>query len=342
MQFARRFWIAAACTLGLLLSTSALQAQNTKLLPNDTEMVVTFNLQQILKSEVMKGDQAKLILGVVKGKISEQLDEKGIDKWLKKANFDLFKDLNSITFAIPGGRNPEEGFILLEGNFDAEKIEDAATEASKEAGGGLKVVMIGKFKAFEVSPKDEKSMYVGILNKKTMIACATKSDFAEAAARLAGDKAPKFKSEVFKSLLETTNSKQSISFAATSAMLLKLAEKAPEGAGGAQAKQAIDVLKQMDGFSAAVTIQKNIDFQLGVNTKDNETASKYAGLGNILIGAAKAKLAEQAKQNEKLQPAVDIINTIRITSQASNLMVRGQITLDTLEKLLQNLPIPGN
>src|SRR5438132_362818 len=107
---------------------------------------------------------------------------KGVDKWLKKADFDLFKDLSSITFAIPGARNPEEGFILLEGNFDAEKIEAAATEASKEAGGGLKVVMIGKVKAFEIAPKDEKTMYVGILNKKTMIACATKADFAEAVA----------------------------------------------------------------------------------------------------------------------------------------------------------------
>lgn len=342
MPFARRFCIAAACALSLLLSSSAVPAQQTKLLPNDTEMIVTFNVQQILKSEILKGDQAKVILEIAKTKITEGLDDKGVAKWLKQAEFDLFQDLHSVTFAIPGGRNPEEGVILLEGKFDADKIEAAATEASKEAGGGLKVIKIGKVKAFEVSPKDEKTIYLGVLNKKTMIACATKADFAEAVARLNGDKSPNFKSAVFKSLLETVNNKQSMSIVATGSMLAKLAEKAPEGAGGAQAAQAIAVLKQMDGFSAAVTIQKNIDFQLGVNTKDNETASKYAGLGNILIGAAKIKIGDEAKKNEKLVPAVEILNTIRVTAQDSNLVVRGQISFEALEKLLQNLPIPNN
>ena len=342
MQFARRFCIAAACALSLLLSSSAAQAQQTKLLPNDTEMIVTFNVQQILKSELLKGDQAKVIVEMAKAKINDGLDDKGIAKWFKQADFDLFQDLHSVTFAIPGGRDPEEGFIVLEGKFDAEKIEAAATEASKQAGGGLKVIRIAKVKAFEVSPKDEKKMYVGVLNNKTMIACATKADFAEAVDRLNGEKAPNYKSAVFKGLLETVNNKQSISFVATSDMLAKLAEKAPEGAGGAQAAQAIALLKQLDGISTAVTIQKNIDFQLGVNTKDNETASKYAGLGNILIGAAKVKIGDEAKKNEKLVPAMEILNSIRVTAQGSNLVVRGQISLETLEKLLKDLPIPND
>jgi hypothetical protein len=342
MQFARRLCIAAACTLSLLLSASAAQAQQTKLLPNDTEMIVTFNVQQILKSELLKGDQAKVIVEMVKSKVTEVLDDKGIAKWLKQADFDLFQDLHRITFAIPGGRNPEEGFIVLEGKFDTDKIEAAATEASMQAGGGLKVVKIAKVKAFEVSPKDEKTMYVGVLNKKTMIACATKADFAEAVDRLNDEKAPNYKSAIFKGLLETVSNKQSVSFVATSNMLTKLAEKAPEGAGGAQAAQAIALLKQLDGFSTAVTIQKNIEFQLGVNAKDKETASKYAGLGNILIGAAKIKIGDEAKKNEKLVPAMEILNTIQVTSQGSNLVVRGQISLETLEKLLKDLPIPNN
>jgi hypothetical protein len=341
MQFARRFWITGACALSLLLSSSAARAQQTKLLPNDTELIVTCNVQQILKSELLKGDQAKVIVELVKTKVTEFLDDKGIAKWLKQADFDLFQDLHRITFAIPGGRNPEEVFVVLEGKFDPDKIEAAATEASKQAGGGLKGIRIAKVKAFEVS-KDEKTMYVGVLNKKTMIACATKGDFAEAVGRLNGEKAPNYKSAIFKGLLETVNNKQSISFVATSNMLTKLAEKAPEGAGGAQAAQAIALLKQLDGFSTAVTIEKNIDFQLGVNTKDNETASKYAGLGNILIGAAKVKIGDEAKNNEKLVPAMEILNTIRVTSQGSNLVVRGQISLETLEKLLKDLPIPNN
>ena len=163
MQIARRSWIAAACALALLMSAAATQAQQVKLLPNDTEMIVTFNLQQILKSEILKGDQAKLIHEMAKTKITERLVDEGVAKWLKQADFDLFKDLHSVTFAIPGSRDGDEGFILLEGSFDAAKIEAAATEASKDASGVLKATKIGNIKAFEVNSPDGLKVAIGFV-----------------------------------------------------------------------------------------------------------------------------------------------------------------------------------
>lgn len=339
MQFARRLWIAA---VGLLVSAVAVQAQPTKLLPADTEMIVTINLQQMLKSEVAKAN--KTIIDLAKGKIEEGLEDKGVGKWLKKADFDLFRDLNSVTFAIPGGdkRNPQEdGFIILEGKFDADKIEAAVMEASKEAGGGVKQVKIGGIKAYEVTPKDEKTIYVGVLDKKTMIACGNKKDFEDAVARNEGNSPANFKAAVIKNLMSTVNAKQSINMVATSKILAKMAENAPQG-GGAQAQQAIDFLKTMEGFSAALTIQKNIDFQLGVNAQDADTAKKYADASNLGMAFAKMKIAEAAKQNEKLAPAVDVVNSIKISAMGSNLVIRGQVTFENLEKILQNLPIPNN
>jgi hypothetical protein len=334
MQFSRRLWIAALC---VFVGASAAPAQQIKLLPADTEMILTFNVQQMLESKVAKENKA--LIELAKGKIEETLQDKGIAKHLKKADFDLFRDLSSITLGIPGGRNPEEGFILLEGTFDADKIEAAVTDAGKEVGGGIKAMQIAGVKAFEIAPKGEKTMYVGILDKKTMIACATKADFEEAVARQKGTKSG-FKAEVVKNLMSTVNAKQSINMIATSGILAKLAENAPAGA-GAQIQQATALLKSMEGFSAAITIQKDIDFQLGVNTKDNETAQKYAGVGNLAIGVAKMKIEEQAKMNEKLAPAVDIINSIKLTAVGPNLVVRGQITFDNLQKILQALPIPN-
>jgi hypothetical protein len=340
MFFARRLWIVAACTAAVLLGASAAQAQNTKLLPADTEMSVTINIQQILKSDVLKGDQGKLIIALAKQKINDGLEEKGVDKWFKKANFDLFNDLTSITFAAPGGRNPEEAFILLEGKFDAEKIEAAAVEASKDAGGGLKVTKIAGVKAFELNPKEEKTLYIGILNKKTMIACATKDDFAEAVARLNGTKSGAFKDKAFDSLVKAVNNKQSISIVATANIMSKFAEKAPEGA--PQVQQAAEFLKQMTAFSAAITIQKDIDFELGVNAKEEKTAAQYAFLGNAGMKAVMAKVEEAAKQDAKLQPAVDVLKTIKISNKGANLTVRGQVPFETLEMVLKSLPIPNN
>ena len=122
--------------------------------------------------------------------------------------------------------------------------------------------------------------------------------------------------------------------------MAKLAEKAPDGAQGIQ--QATAMLKKLDGFSAAVTIQKDIDFELGVNMKDADTANQTAMFGNLGLAGVKQKIQDAAKDNEKLLPAVDVLKTIRITAKGSNLMVRGQISFETLEKILQSLPIPGN
>jgi hypothetical protein len=336
MQFARRLWIAAALfTASVFVGAGSAQAQATKILPADTEMVVTFNLKQILGSEVAKSNQTLVDLG--KAKIQEMLEDKGIAEHLKKADFDLFRDLTSVTIGVPGGRDPKEAFIVLEGNFDAEKIEKAVLDASKEEG-GLKIVKIANVKAFEVTPKDEKTMYVGILNEKTMIACVTKADFAEAVARLNGSKtAGTFKSESFKNRLETINRKQSISFAATSKIMGKLAENNPN-AGNDQAKIAIAALQQLDGFSAAITIQKNIDFQVGINAKDAETAQKFAAMANGGLIVAKAKVAEQAKQDERFVPAVEIVNSLRANAKGANLVITGQITFETLGALLKSLP----
>jgi len=338
MQFSRRFLIAAVCTLGMLVGTSAVQAQQTKVLPNDTELIITINLQQIFKSEVLK--DKKEIVDAVKGKVTESLDDKGVAKYLKKADFDLFRDLSSITIASPVGRDPKQAFILIEGNFDADKIEAAATDAGNDAGGGLKVIRIGTAKAFEVTPKDEKAMYFGVLNKKTMIVASTKEDFADAVARFSGSKQSSLKAEV-KGLMDTVNNKQSISVIATSAIIAKMAENAPEGAGD-KVKIATAGLQQLEGVSLAITIEKNIDFLVGVNAKDNKTAADFAAKGNLAVGFAKLSVAEKAKQDEKFAMAMEVLNTIRLTSMGSNLVVRGQISYETLGKVLQNLPIPGN
>jgi len=335
MPLVRRFWLAAVCTLAGLWAASAAQAQQHKLLPSDTEAIVTINLQQILKSEVVKGNEA--LLKTVQEKFNEKIDEQGVGKWLKKAGFDPFRDLTSITVAVPGGeRNPQEGFVILEGNFDADKIEEAATEASKEAGGGLTIARIAGIKAYEVSPKDEKTIYIGILNNKTMFAAASKEDFAGAVARFNGTKASALKSEL-KTLLETVNNKQSFSAVATGPMVQKLSENLPN-----VPKQAADKVKKLEGLAISVTVQKNIDFQLAVTVEDNKTAMSFADIGNLFITGARLQIGQKAQQEPKLAPVADILQTLRAEAQGKNLILRGQVTFDTLTKILQNLPIPNN
>jgi|ERR1051325_1014803 hypothetical protein len=335
MQFAHRLWVAAGCALALLVSASAVHAQQTKLLPNDTEMVVVFNLQQILKSEVLKGDEAKLLVEVVKAKVNKGLEDKMLDKHLKNAGFDLFKDLTSITYAIPGGRPPEEGFIVLEGKFNADKIEEAAVAAAKDSPEVFRVTKIAGVKTFEISPANQKPMYIGILDNKTMIVTADRADYTEAIARYNGTKKAAFKADVIKSLIGAVNARQSISFVATSKVLAKLAENVPND----KAKAVVAGI-EAEGYSIAITINRDLDIHLGLNAKDNETASKYGTLVNAGLKAAREKVAEKAKEDEKAKVALDILRTIEATTKGPNLTIRGQISFEHLDMILKNLPIP--
>jgi len=339
MQLVQRSFLAAFGVLALLVGAGSAQAQAIKLLPNDTELVFTLNLKQILTSEVAKAN--KTLLDFAKQAIEQKLDDNPANKYLKKANFNFLTDLHSVTVAMPVGRDFGEGMIVLEGKFDAEKIEEAVADAGNEAGEKLKVIEIAKTKAFQVTPKDDgKTIYVGILNSKTLIACTSKADFATAVARLTGSQQPSFKAE-FKTAVSAINGKQSLSFAATSAALTKLADKAPEGAAD-QAKQAVGFLKDLDGFSAAVTIQKDIDFHLTVNTKDANKAMELGNLAKLGLGALRGKYAEEAKDNEKSAAILSVVKTITATTSGSSLTIRGQIAFDTLEKIMQLLPVPGN
>jgi hypothetical protein len=339
MQIAQRLFVAAVCALGLLIGTTAAQAQNTKLLPNDTEMIVALNLGQILQSDLIKKNE--LIVNLVKGKIEDGLDSQGVSKWFEKAGFDLFRDLSSVTIAVPGGkRDQSEAFFLLEGSFDAKKVETAATEAAKEAGETLKVIDISNKRVFEIKPKGDKTVYAAVLDKKTLVLTSSKDDMTEAISRLGTGKKAEFKADGFKNLAGTINGKQSIGIVATSDIMAKMAEKGGEKR---PAKMAGDLAEKLIGAGVTITIGKDIDFHLAANAKNKSNADTIAALARAGLEDAKARAEKSAKNEEPFgAPAVEILKTVRITTDGSNLTIRGQITVDTLTDILKNLPFNNN
>ena len=59
---------------------------------------------------------------------------------------------------------------------------------------------------------------------------------------------------------------------------------------------------------------------------------------NLLIGVLKGRLKDQAENDAKAVPLLNAVNTIRATTEGTNLQIRGQISAETLGKLLANLP----
>jgi len=335
MKLTRLVWVAAAlCALGLTLAAAPSPAIEPKLLPNDTEVIVTINFRQILGSEVAKAN--KELVDLAKQTLTAKLGENGADKYLEKLGFDLFKDLDSVTIASPGSKNPESLMIFIEGKFNAEKLQAAGEDAIRENADAIKAVKIGGVQAYQINPKqgEEKPFFAGLVGNNMLVATGSKEAFADAVARNGGTRQSKLKQE-FKGLLDTVNKKQSFSMVATGAALGRLLEDAPIP----NAEAAMAGLQQIEGLSVAVTVEKDVAFQLGVNTKDKATAEQFAKAGNG--GLQLVKLMAEKKRTEdpdKFGPVADIAKTLRLTSQGSNVMLRGEISFENLGKIIQNLP----
>jgi hypothetical protein len=138
----------------------------------------------------------------------------------------------------------------------------------------------------------------------------------------------------FRALLRTTSDKQSFSFVATGPALSKLVAQAPVP----NPEVAAAMLGNLDGLSAAVTLTKDVQFQLGINAKDAETAKKTVNSGNIALYTLSVLAAQKAKENADLQPLVDVAKTLQIVADGNNVMLRGEISTINLEKLIKHLP----
>jgi hypothetical protein len=75
-----------------------------------------------------------------------------------------------------------------------------------------------------------------------------------------------------------------------------------------------------------------------MNTKDEETAKKAAAAANGGLFMVRTLAQQKAKEDANLEPLVDISKSLRITSKGNNILLRGEITTENLERLLKNLP----
>jgi hypothetical protein len=118
----------AGLTAALLTFPAARAAEVDRLLPADSELVVTVNVRQILESPLFKKHVA---LKDAQDALTEHLPGEA-NQILKDLGFDPFTDLDSVTVAGPGGHDKDRGLIVVRGRFDADKIKARAAQAAKD------------------------------------------------------------------------------------------------------------------------------------------------------------------------------------------------------------------
>jgi hypothetical protein len=313
--------------LGLLLTTPARAADLDKLLPEDTEFILTINVQQILDSALVK----KLPVEMVKAMIK---DNNEVTKILDDLGFDPFKDIETVIVASPGGQEADRFLGIVKGKFDEKKFKAKAKETAKENKDVIKIIEVpdglgGKYEVYEFTPPDagDQTFYISIADSKTILASGGKDYVVNALDQLKRGKAPTLKSKQMAEVLKRVDGKQSVWTAVVGSALEKTQIK--------DVDEAKEILEKLADASIGITIDKGIKLELGVTGKDAKAAKELDDKISDAVTQGQT-LALLLIKDKELKPLLDIIKSIKTSLKDKTVTIKTEIGADILDPLIEN------
>lgn len=303
----------------------SLNAADPNWFPDDTEAVVVVNLKQIFNGEALRNQPDAR--GELEGLLGGFASLDAVQKYLAEANLRIFRDVRVVGFAFASNKEPGPSLVIVEGDFDAEKLATAAK------GSRVKIAKNADQTIYEFAPRGEKPMFAALVEPSTLIAAPTGEALAAALARRAGSKKSALKKEV-RAALAAVGDRQSIAFVASGPALARVAG----GAGLPNADKAVAFLKTLDVAAGGITLDKDIQFQLAVNAESEASAGKLAESANGSIRILLTLVRQTADRDARYRPVVDVVEGLRFSNVGADIRLRGRLTLDAIEKLLQNFP----
>ena len=328
-----RLVLLAVLALVPLPAAAARAAEGRKYLPGDVELIASFNLQQVLQSDLVAHhkDKVEAIKGMLNNFLQNNEEAK---KYYEELGLNPFRDFNVITVAAPASLDPEKGLVIVDGKFSPERFHKTAQQAAKDYGEVLKISRIGSHEVYQVNaPGHDKPVFLTLATSSILLAAHSK-DVLETAL---SQKEPDLKKEV-RELLKTTSDEQSFNIVATGKAISNAAEKAAEHNPDPNSKKIADaaapVLKTLAGFTAAITVNKNVDFQIGIGTKEKNAAEVLAKQINGLIMFGKGMVGQGAQQDPKAQAAFEVMQTLQVSTENTTVLVRGEVPAAVVERAI--------
>jgi len=314
-------WLLAGALLALVLPARA--AEIDKYLPAEAEFASYTNVRQIADSPVVKKYALEKLHEMLK-----QHDD--ISKVLDALGFDPFKDLNAVVAAGSSLDTDGKAYLIAHGNFDVKKFDDKAAEEAQNHGDVLKIHKDGEHKIYEVKlpdSGDDKPLFVGVVDKGTIVASNDKDFISDCFAVAAGKKKFTVKKEL-KDLLDKTDAKQSWWFAMPGSLLNK-GPVAQIAQGDEKTKK---ILEKIDSITLGITIEKDLKLALAIGSKSAENAKELAEDMKDKLNEAKGFLTLFAGQQKQLEPLVDVVNNIKIATEGNAVTLKGEVGEELIEK----------
>jgi len=302
--------------LGLLAAvtvTPSRAAEPDRLLPPDSDIVVSFNVRQVLGSDIVKQYALK--------DLQEKVQGKDAQKFLRELGLDPLKDVDRVVIGMSGKDETDFKYlVVVHGTFDPEKLYGAAEAQTRKDADHFALVKDGKDVMFKYTPDNGNPVYGTVVDSKTVVMSGDKKGIAAALAVPASSKADLGRD--MNTLIKGMDDKSTLWVAAlTNGRLDKVKLKGPAANPGIQGQ-----LSNLRTATMVLRVEKDVTLNVDLGMKDNAAAEEAGKTVGELLQTVKGALPFLAANDPKLRPLVDSSKSLQSEVRDRSVVITGRLT----------------
>jgi hypothetical protein len=318
MRQSRTYVLSALCFLSLSLSARA--ADIEKFLPKDTDAVLSVNVKQIVDSAVFKKNGLNLV--------KETLEKnKDVQLIIQATGIDPLKDFERITIGltIDDPKSPKV-MMIFEGKFDPKKITSILDAEAKKPT-KIKTDTVNGKTIYKFNEGEKSPVFGAVLDSKTIVLGSLKEYIGTAFEAAQGTA----KVEIHKdlsALLAKADSQSSLYFAS---IIRGKLEKLPLPDPNIK-----KVIEQIYNLTIDIKAKEDVDLRLGIGVATADSAKQFEQMAQAGVELLKAQIKVTAVQNPELEPIVELVNSLKVTTRGSALILTGVLKSEAIEKAIKD------
>ena len=320
-----------------------------KYLLDDTDFLIVVEVKPLLASPLVAKQHRK--------QIEELLKSEPVQVWLKDAGFDPLRDVERIVLLMsrschgtdkdPQGAGP---VVLVQGRFDAAKVQAKMEQLAKDSPHGVKVDAQGEIYRLTI-PNAPFPVFFAQLDRNTLMLAAKKKELvAEARDKAAGKKKTALKSEAVRDFLKQRKPDQPLQIMADGSAIWESSFSSTVQMGVQITKVTHTTLEDLGilRLRGGLSVGEKIKGSLTLKVKDADTAKQTAELFRMGVNKvgksfeAKVKaLAQNRGENlerankRDLAPLRKAVDDTIVEADASSVTLTTEIDREALATFLR-------
>mgnify|MGYP001017857132 CR=1 FL=1 len=307
--------------LAAAVTTNTSAAEPDRLLPAETDVVMSMNVRQLVDSDIVK----QYALGMLK----QALDGNDAQKLLKELGLDPLKDIERIVVGASGKDETDlRTLLVVRGKFNPEQLYKAAEAQTRRDADHFTLVKDGRDVMFKYTPDNGNPVYATVVDETTVILSAEKKGITDALAVPA--KAKSALNKEMAAVVAKMDDKATLWVAALpNGRLDNLKLKGPAANPALQ-----NQIANLSSATVVVRVGKDVDLAISLGMKTADAAEEAGKSVAELVQTAKGILPFLAANDPKLKPLVESAKSLKSEVKDRAVVLTAQLSGKAIGQLL--------